>query len=300
MSSSAIATELSFSQAPAEAVRLRLADLVSAGSLEMSPHELHRAAEVAALLPANTCVYVPSRPGLPLSRMLEAVSAIRAAGLDPVPHIAARGILDEEALRDFLRRASGEHGVHRVMLIGGDERRAKGPYADTLQLLQQGFLGQCGVREIGVAGYPEGHPDIAAAQIADAMEKKRRLASEQGLGLYMVTQFSFAPARVVEFCAEVKRGSPSLPIYVGIAGPSDPVALARYAQRCGVGASLRALGNLGMGIAKLVTHTDPREQALAVAHYCAGSESANVVGIHLYSFGGPVRTARWMSDLIAK
>jgi methylenetetrahydrofolate reductase (NADPH) len=78
------------------------------------------------------------------------------------------------------------------------------------------------------------------------------------------------------------------------------VALARYAQRCGVGASLRALGNLGTGIAKLVTHTDPREQALAVAHYCAGSESANVVGIHLYSFGGPVRTAAWMSDLISK
>jgi methylenetetrahydrofolate reductase (NADPH) len=245
-------------------------------------------------------VYVPSLPGLPLSRMLEAVAAIRAAGLDPVPHVSARRIIDADEFRDFLKRATGEHGVHRVMLIGGDEPRPRGPYADSLQMLEEGLLPRCGVREIGVAGYPEGHPTIPPREIGAALERKLRLASEQKLGLYIVTQFSFAPARVVEYCAEIKRSTPSVPIYVGIAGPSDPVALARYAQRCGVSASLRALRNLGTGIAKLVTHTDPQEQALAMAHYCAGSESANVVGIHLYSFGGAVRTAAWMRERISK
>lgn len=300
MSFPASATDLHDPTAPNDGARARLAELITAGSLEMSPRELHRAGEIAALLPANTCVYVPSLPGLPLSRTLDAIAAIRNAGLDPVPHVSARHILDRDEFKSFLKQATTEHGVHRVMLIGGDESQPQGPYADSLQILEEGVLAECGVREIGVAGYPEGHPRIASSILTKSLEKKMHLAKSQNLGLYVVTQFSFAPARIVEYCAELARTAPSIPVYVGIAGPTDAVALARYAQRCGVSASLRALRNLGTGIAKLVTHTDPHEQALAIAHYCAGSESANVVGLHLYSFGGAVRTAAWMRGLISR
>lgn len=291
MSSPASAIDVSPSQKS-------LGELIAASSLEMSPRELHRAGEVAALLPANTCVYIPSLPGLPLARTLEAVAAIRAAGLDPVPHVSSRRILDRDEFRDFLKKAVSLHGVHRAMLIGGDEPRAKGPYADSLQVLEEGVLAECGVREIGVAGYPEGHPRISNPAMQEAFRRKVELARGQRLGLYVVTQFSFAPARVVEYCAELGRAFPSVPVYVGIAGPTDAVALARYAQRCGVSASLRALRNLGSGIAKLVTHTDPREHVLSVARYSAARESSNVAGVHLYSFGGVVRTAAWMRELL--
>jgi hypothetical protein len=37
----------------------RASELLIGGSLEISPRELHRAADVAALLPTNTCVYIP-------------------------------------------------------------------------------------------------------------------------------------------------------------------------------------------------------------------------------------------------
>jgi methylenetetrahydrofolate reductase (NADPH) len=278
--------------------RKTLADLIAASSLEMSPRELHRAPEVAAILPKDTCVYIPSLPGLPLARTLEAVAAIRAAGLDPVPHVSARRILDREQFREFLKKAVALHGVHRAMVIGGDEPRAKGPYIDSLQVLEEGVLGECGVREIGVAGYPEGHPRISNVALQEALRRKVELAQAQKLGLYVVTQFSFNPARVVEYCAELARSFPSVSVYVGIAGPSDPVALARYAQRCGVSASLRALRNLGSGIAKLVTHTDPSEHLAAVAGYATRRESNNVAGVHLYSFGGALRTAEWMSGLL--
>jgi methylenetetrahydrofolate reductase (NADPH) len=279
--------------------RGKLGELIAAGSLEMSPRDLHRAAEVAAFLPADTCVYIPSLPGLPLSRTLEAIAAVRRAGLDPVPHVSARRILDRDEFRAFLKQATSSYGVHRAMLIGGDEPQPKGPYADSVQLLEEGVLAECGVREIGVAGYPEGHPSISSFDIDKSFKKKILLAREQKLGLYVVTQFSFAPARVVEYCSELARTAPSVPVYVGIAGPTDPVALARYAQRCGVSASLRALRTLGSGIAKLVTHTDPKEHVLAVARYSAGHESTNVVGVHLYSFGGAVRTAAWMGSLLS-
>ncbi|MFL6573807.1 MAG: hypothetical protein ACJ8G4_18755, partial [Burkholderiales bacterium] len=129
-----------------------LSELLTAGSLEISPRELHRAPEVATILPADTCVYIPSLPGLPLSRTLDAIAAIRAAGLDPVPHVSARRIRDRDEFHDFLQKAAAQHGVHRVLLLGGDEPRPKGPFADSLQVLEQGVLKECGVREFGVGG----------------------------------------------------------------------------------------------------------------------------------------------------
>jgi methylenetetrahydrofolate reductase (NADPH) len=279
-------------------LQARLTELIAAGSLEISPRELHRAPQVAALLPANTCVYIPSLPGLPLSRTLEAVAAVRAAGLDPVPHVSARRILEREEFNRFLKEAVSRHGVHRVLLIGGDEPRAKGPYNDSLEVLERGVLAECGVREVGVGGYPEGHPRISLDALDNALRRKLDLARAQKLGIYLVTQFSFAPQRVVDYCASLARAHPDLPVYVGIAGPTDPVALARYAQRCGVSVSLRALRSLGTGIAKLVTHTDPRDHVVAIARYARNREPSNVVGVHLYSFGGAERTASWMRSLI--
>lgn len=277
---------------------LGVSELLGSGSLEISPRELHKAGEVAALRPAGTCVYIPSLPGLPLARTLEAIAALRAAGLDPVPHVSARRILDRDEFRAFLTKASAAHGVHRVLLLGGDEPRPKGPFRDSLQILEEGLLVQCGIREIGIAGYPEGHPRIAREALQAAMQRKLELARDQSMGVYALTQFSFSPARVVEYCAVLARRHPELPVYVGIAGPTDPVALARYAQRCGVSVSLRALRTLGTGIAQLVANTDPRDQVAAVARYNRGREPSNVVGVHLYSFGGAVRTAAWMRELI--
>jgi len=277
-------------------LQARASELLIGGSLEISPRELHRAAEVAALLPADTCIYIPSLPGLPLARTLEAVAAIRAAGLDPVPHVSARRILNGEEFRAFLKEAVAKHGVHRVLLLGGDEPRPKGPFNDSLEILESGLLADSGIREIGVAGYPEGHPRIS--NLTESLDRKRRLAREQGLGLYVVTQFSFAPNRVVEYCAGLARTAPEVSIYAGIAGPTDPVALARYAQRCGVSVSLRALRTLGSGIARLVTNADPREHLIALARYSLSREPSNLVGVHLYSFGGAVRTAAWMRELI--
>ena len=290
---------MSYPASAIDATGARLSELISAGSLEISPRELHRAAEVGALLPADTCVYIPSLPGLPLPRTLEAVAAIRGAGLDPVPHVSARRITNREQFRSFLKKAVANHGVHRVLLIGGDEPASKGPYQDSVQVLEEGILTDCGIREIGISGYPEGHPKIDKEALEKAFTRKVELARQHKLGMYVFTQFCFSPQRIVEYCAQMARVAPDIGVYVGIAGPTDPVALARYAQRCGVSVSLRALRNLGTGIAKLVTHTDPQDHVVAVARYSLSREPSNVVGVHLFSFGGAVRTAAWMKERIA-
>lgn len=274
-------------------------DLACCGSLEMSPDAVAEVPAIAAVLPVGTKVYVNHLPRHALSDALPALAALREAGLEPVPHLAARRVPAREAVREFLQRAVAQAGVSKVLLIGGDDPQPRGPYPDALALLRDGVLSDCGLHEIGVPGYPEGHPRIPTSVLQQALHERIALAQQQGLGTYMVTQFSFAPTRVVEYCAGLARELPSLPVYVGLAGPTEPRTLLRFAQRCGVSASLRALRSQGIGAIKLVTHTDPSEQLAAVAHYCIAHTSCNVVGVHLFSFGGPVRTATWMRSVVS-
>ncbi len=281
------------------AVAARIAELASGASLELALREWPRVEEAAGLLPAGTRVYVTALPKHSIAATLDGLRAIRARGLDPVPHVAARRIASRAELAEFLAEAVRTHGVQRVLLIGGDEPQQRGPYPDALTLLRDGVLAEAGIREVGIAGYPEGHPRIPTAVLNAAFDAKLAEVAAQGLGAYVVPQFSFVPARVVEYCAALARAAPAVPVYVGIAGPTDPAALLRYAQRCGVSASLRALRNLGVGVVRIVSHTDPREQLLAVAHYCAGHDACNVVGAHFFSFGGFVPTARWLNETIA-
>jgi methylenetetrahydrofolate reductase (NADPH) len=283
----------------ADAIAEQLAELVTCGSVEMTAHRLGDVRDLAAELPTGTKVYVNHLPRHTLAMTLAALEAVRDAGLEPVPHVAARRVGSRDELRWFLNRAIRSAGVQKVLLIGGDDPTPVGPYPDSTTLLRQGVLAECGVREVGIAGYPEGHPRIPRAALEQAMADKLALTTEQGLGSYIVTQFSFAPARLLEYCADLATRAPSTPIYIGVAGPTEPMTLLKFAQRCGVSASLRALRDQGIAFVRLVTHTDPREQLVALARYCLAHPTSNIVGTHFFTFGGARQTAAWMNRIIA-
>lgn len=274
------------------------ADLVVNGSLEMSPERAGDAAAVAALLPAGTRVYINHLPRHGLAQSLAALVAAREAGLEPVPHIAARRIASRAELTQFLAQAVRDAGIAKVLLIGGDDPQPLGPFDDALAVLRDRFLADAGVREVGLPGYPEGHPRIPQTALDQALLDKLASARSQGLDASIVTQFSFAPARIVEYCDDLARKVPDVPVYVGMAGPTDAANLLRFAQRCGVSASLRAMGAQGMGAVRLFMHTDPGEQLSAVAQYCIRHANCNVVGAHLFSFGAAAKSAAWMNRII--
>ncbi|HTP97149.1 MAG TPA: methylenetetrahydrofolate reductase [Burkholderiales bacterium] len=275
-----------------------VADLVTCGSLEICTQGVRDAREVASLLPVGSRVYVNHLPRRTLMDSLPTLKAAHESGLEPVPHLSARRIGSRDELRSFLVRAVNDAGVRRVLLIGGDEPKPLGPYPDSVALLRDGMLALAGIREIGIAGYPEGHPFVPRAALERAMADKLALAAEQGLSTHIVTQFSFAPARVIEFCADLSRRAPGVPVYVGMAGPTQPSTLIKFAQRCGVSASLRALSAEGMKLVRLVTHTAPDDQLVALARYCLAHADCNVVGTHFYTFGGVIQTAEWMRRVI--
>lgn len=274
-------------------------ELTACGSLEMNADRAGDARTIADLLPTGTKVYVNHLPRNALSETLKSLVALHAAGLEPVPHVAARRVASRDVLKEFLQRAVHEAGVRKVLLIGGDDPQPAGAYRDSLGPLSDGLIAECGIHEVGIAGYPEGHARIPRAALERAMNEKLALASAQGLSPYVLTQFSFAPMRIIEYCAALAQRWPALPVYVGLAGPTEPLRLLRFAQRCGVSASLRALRAQGFGVARLVTHTDPGEQLHALARYCAARRACNVVGVHVFSFGGVREAATWMNRVFA-
>ncbi len=273
-------------------------ELVACGSIEMSAHRLADVARIAAILPVGTRVFVNHLPRHSLRETLAALMAVRQAGLEPVPHLAARRLASRAEARSLVESAVREAGVQKVLVIGGDTRTPEGPYPDAIALLREGLFAEHGIAEVGLSGYPEGHPLISTERCAEALDEKLALASAQGLGAFVVTQFSFAPRRIIDFCAQLGRHAPNVPVFVGIAGPADPISLIRYAQRCGVGASLRALQTRGLDAVRLGTRTNPDEQLRALAQHCCPPQACNVVGTHLYSFGGVETTARWMHGWI--
>src|SRR5262245_40827747 len=274
------------------------AELVACGSLEMGADTPDDARRIAQLLPAGTPVYVNHLPNRDLGHTFKALVALREANLEPVPHIAARRVVSRAEARAFLERAVKLAGVTKVLLIGGDLPQPSGPYADAATLLAEDFVAGSGLTQVAIAGYPEGHPRIPTETLNAALGQKLELSRRNGLAASVVTQFSFAPNRIIEYCADLVRRAPGIPVYVGLAGPTNPVALLRFAQRCGVSASLRALQAEGMRAVRLFTHVDPTDQLVALARHARTGSASNVVGVHLFAFGGVARTAQWMNERI--
>lgn len=271
-------------------------ELITNSSIELTGKYQHQINQVRDLLPFGTDIYLSALPNRPLETNLECIAAIRAAGFNPVPHIAARHIRSRIELKRFLTGIITDQEVKKILLIGGDLPEPLGPYNDAISVLKDGILHELGIREIGISGYPEGHPRIPNEIIQQSIIHKISLAREQKLGVYLITQFSFAPGRIVDYCAKLSRMIPDVPVYVGMAGPTNPVSLLRYARICGVSASLRALTGLGFKAARLVTRTEPNEQLTVLARYCAGREAGNVMGVHIFSFGGFIESVKWLKE----
>jgi methylenetetrahydrofolate reductase (NADPH) len=253
------------------------------------------AAEIAALadvLPRGTPVYFSAVPTLTPQELVAGAALLRNGGLEPVVHIAARRILAPADLQDLLTRLRAEADVKRLLVIGGDVD-ATGPFPDALAVIQKGRLREAGIEEVGIGGYPEGHSRIAADRLEAALDQKIAAASAAGLRVHIVSQFSFAPERIVEWLKRLRQCGIAVPVKVGMAGPTSLTSLLRYAKRCGVNASLRGLAS-GVG-AGLLGNVGP-DRILAEL---AAADGIGDASPHYFSFGGVLQTARYACDAAA-
>ena len=270
----------------------RIAELIGAASIEISPRDDPEREQLSELLPPGTTVFVNNPGSATHHDIVAACVKLQRAGFSPVPHVAARRLASFTQARDFLERAAGEAGVKSILLTAGDPATPIGPFRDSLDLLATGLVETHGIAHVGFAGYPEGHPRIDRHSLDTALRGKIAFAGRLGLAVSIVTQFGFDPGPISRWIVSLRQEGFRGPIRVGIAGPATVATLAKFAVRCGIGASLRALGRGQTAFARILTETAP--DAL-IAALVAGEEPGPAIdGLHVFTFGGVRQAAAWL------
>jgi methylenetetrahydrofolate reductase (NADPH) len=249
------------------------------------------------ILPSATEIFLASPPGHSYLRLVEAAKQLRKAGFEPVPHIAARTYRSPEHLNDFVARICGEAGVRRVLVIAGDVDRPAGPFLGANAVIESDILQRHGIWDVGISGYPEGHPKLGDGMLASALQQKLKSAGERNLRIRIVSQFCFDPDRIVAWVKSLRMFGINVPVSIGLAGPTSIKALARFALMCGVRNSFKA--SVAGRARSLLSEASPQD---IIDHLGTAYDPSTFgqISIHLFSCGGLVRTSKWAKDLQAR
>ncbi|HUN72957.1 MAG TPA: methylenetetrahydrofolate reductase [Steroidobacteraceae bacterium] len=279
-------------------LKRQIIDFARDTSTEISPHDEGLVPELAQILPARTTVYVAHTPKAAVEDVVRVASKVQAAGLRASPHMVARRIDSERTLRDALGRLV-EVGVEQVLLVAGDRDPPAGEFRSTLEILATGALTDCGIKRVGVAGHPEGHPAVGADTLWSALQTKQTYAERSGVRMHIATQFSFNPTAVSAWDRQLTEHGIKLPVHVGIAGPTPLPKLIKFAVQCGIGSSLGALTK-GMGLVGRVAGLamSPDEMLIELVRRRAREPASHLAHPHFYAFGGVAATARWLRGVV--
>lgn len=272
-----------------DAVRALLAGF----SVETTPVSSAKVASFVDHLAPGTTVNVTMLPDSDPMDTVAVAKRLRDEGFEPVPHVAARSIADRAALDGYLGRLKDQAGVTQVLVIAGGLDKPVGEFGSSMDLLETGLFQTHGIGKIGVAGHPEGSPDIPEAALRDALLWKNRFARETGLELYIETQFCFDAAAIIAWDKTIRGWGNELPVHLGVPGLATLKTLLKFAQMSGIGPSIRVLTRQARNLAKLMLVQAPDRLMLDLAAYKASDPDCGIEKLHFYPFGGLAKTAHW-------
>jgi len=262
-------------------------------SIEVTPTGATKIESFRDCLAPGTTVNVTFLPGSDPMDTIAVAQRLHDDGMKPVPHLAARSLRDADQLDELLAAFTAKAGVSEVLVIGGGVDNPVGQFSDSMQVLDTGLIQKHGIRSIGVAGHPEGSPDISDDEIAEALAAKNALAVREGLDLYIETQFCFEADIVLDWERAVRAAGNKLPIRIGIPGPATIKTLFRFAQISGIGPSMRFISKQARNVAKLMTVQSPHLLLDGLAQGMAGDPDCLIRHFHFYPFGGFAKTAAY-------
>jgi methylenetetrahydrofolate reductase (NADPH) len=268
-----------------------------AGSLEATRPNADDVAALKATAEPGTQVYLSAVLTRPQEEVVAQAAAIRAAGLEPVPHLAVRNFANAEALKRFVGRLSGEAGVRRLLVIAGDRAEPAGPFLGALEAIDSGMISR-GIETIGISGYPDGHPRIADHELDRLLAAKIEAAGATGLAVEIVTQFCLEAPPILAWIRRLRDHGIDNPVRVGLAGPTSLTTLMRYARRCGVRAFTQGLARNAGLMKRLLGAAAPDGIVRALVEANRDGELGEITP-HFFSFGGIGATARWAASAAA-
>jgi methylenetetrahydrofolate reductase (NADPH) len=282
-------------------------ELVNGYSLEMTGKDVPGLMEAKDSIPAGTKINVTFLGNEDLEMRVSAAKAVRDLGFVPVPHISARRLSSRAQLEEFLSRLQDVGATESVFVVGGDPTTPEGPYEDSYDVIRTGLLLDYGVKEVSIAGYPEGHPEISDEVLWRALDEKSLSLAQQGLKATILTQFAFDTDPVLAWIDQVRARGIDSTIRIGTPGPAGIKRLLGFARRFGIGANAMIVKKYGFSLTNLMGTAGPDKfvtdlsALLADSSTGSGIEPATAraqgpVKLHFYTFGGLLATADWARE----
>ncbi len=274
-------------------------ELLEGFSLEMTGKDVPGLEEARDAIPQGTKINVTFLGNEDLDMRVNASKAVRDMGFVPVPHISARRLGSQHQLEEFLGRLQEVGATKHVFCVGGDPAEPEGPYPDSLSVIRTGILQKYGVEEVSIAGYPEGHPDIADDVLWQHLEDKSAALDEQGLGAVILTQFAFDADAVLAWVRGVRERGIDTELRIGTPGPAGIKRLLNYARRFGVGSSAGIVKKYGFSLTNLMGTAGPDRFMTELGGLLEADPRSGRVKTHFYTFGGLKATADWARGFAA-
>ena len=273
--------------------------LIDDFSLEMTGKDIPGLEEARDAIPAGTKINVTFLGNEDLDMRVAASKAVKDLGFTPVPHISARRLASQAQLEEFLGRLQEVGATEHVFCVGGDPATPEGPYPDSLSVIRTGILQEYGVKEVSIAGYPEGHPDIAGDVLWRHLEDKSAALNEQGLDAVILTQFAFDTDPVMRWIDGVRDRGITSQIRIGTPGPAGIKRLINFARRFGVGANAMIVKKYGFSLTNLMGTAGPERFVSDLSGLLGQDTRSGDVKLHFYTFGGLLATAQWAREYTA-
>jgi methylenetetrahydrofolate reductase (NADPH) len=249
----------------------------------------------------GTRVYVTSIPGRNLRCAVDASARLRKANFHPVPHISARALIDRNQLNELLAQLRSEADVDSALLLGGDiDDGAVGAFASSRAMLETGLFARHGFKRVGFATYPEPHPRVAQEVLESELVSKLRLATEQGIESWLVSQLCFSPDTIIRHAERLRARGALAPLHVGVAGPTSWKSMAKFALICGVSNSARSFSTQASRVGRLFACFEPTEILSRLALTASAKPNLGLIKPHFFTFGGAEKTVNWVNSFSSK
>ena len=229
-------------------------------------------------------IYITMIPGTSFSETILAAQKIQASGKQAIPHLTARSFPGEEELRKSLSELQAT-GIERILLIGGGVPKPAGVFSSVMDMLKTEMFAEYGINSFDFAGHPEGNPDDPDSDYN--LLEKLKWTETRKISTRIVTQWSLDAEKTNNWINSLRKNGIKNSINIGIPGPSTLKTLLRFAKVCGVKASTEVLRKQGFNISKLMFVSKPDKIV---------SELRGYDQLHLYPFGGIVKSAEWFNE----
>ena len=276
---------------------LNIKNLLKKFSIETTPNVYDKYGNFLDIMNIENPIYVTYLPDENSSRVIDTAKKLTDEGFDVIPHLPARTIKDYSALEKYIGNLSEKAGCNKILVIGGGGNQ-KGEISSSLDVLQSDFLSKYNFKEVGLAGHPEGNPDVNEKDIDKAIiEKNFFISKNTDFKAYLATQFFFEVSSLINWEKKLEKLGNKLEIHAGIPGPATLKTLVSYAKSCGIGNSIRFLSKQAMNITKLATTKTPDKLITDLTDYKDANPHTKLSKLHFYAFGGIKKTTEWLYNI---